>query len=106
MLDLSKTTEEALTGVPKARAHLDEVIADIRKKNNDLITAASLTTPQELLEIGGRIDQELAKVRKMAATNLADAGNKKALDDSLANVDKYVRAFLSPFSYDLGCSSN
>lgn len=84
---MNKTTEESLKGEPKARAHLDEVIGDLRRHNEDLVKSATLSTQQELLEMGALIEKTIADMKALGEKGLDPQSSKKMqeLVDGLQN---------------------
>lgn len=88
--DLAKATEDSLTNVPKARAYLDEVIADLRRHNNDLLVATALSTQEELLEIGAVIDRALRDMKDLTDNGLHNQSEDAALKAALLRMAQNV----------------
>eukprot|EP01127_Copromyxa_protea_P005406 TRINITY_DN15337_c0_g1_i1.p1 TRINITY_DN15337_c0_g1~~TRINITY_DN15337_c0_g1_i1.p1 ORF type:complete len:1054 (-),score=338.62 TRINITY_DN15337_c0_g1_i1:36-3197(-) len=80
---LDPTVTSALQGDPIARNTLDKVIAGLKQVAGDLLTAASVTTPQELLERAGVINRSLVDLKNLTGDPFAhhpDIYNSKLRD--------------------------
>lgn len=62
---LDNAVEGSLKGDPISRDTLDKVIAGLKQISGDLLTAASISTPQEMLEKAGLINRSLVDLKDM-----------------------------------------
>lgn len=62
---LENSVDGSLAGDPIARDTLDKVIAGLKQISGDLLTAASVSTPQELLENAGLINRALVDLKEL-----------------------------------------
>eukprot|EP01128_Nolandella_sp_AFSM9_P006515 TRINITY_DN3373_c0_g1_i1.p1 TRINITY_DN3373_c0_g1~~TRINITY_DN3373_c0_g1_i1.p1 ORF type:complete len:1095 (-),score=366.28 TRINITY_DN3373_c0_g1_i1:104-2929(-) len=90
-IDLEKATNDSLSSVPKARARLDEVIADLRTHNNDLMLATAMSTPEELLAIGQVIERALKDLNDIGSRGLSSPAEVAAMTDALLRMAKNAK---------------